>query len=80
MKISVILVAGAQAFTCGDRNSRPCEFDEWVENNWWSSAVETFDFASNNREHFTHAVKSVSRADRFRNENHWYIFRLLMSK
>ena len=67
MKISVIFVAGAQAFTCGDRDPQPCDFGEWIENNWWASAVESFNFASNNWKEFTSAVKSVSRADNFCN-------------
>ena len=62
MKISVIFVAGAHAFTCGDRDPHPCEMGEWLEENWWASAVERFNFASNNWEEFTNAVKQVSRA------------------
>ena len=62
MKISMILVAGAQAFTCADRGLT-CDLRDWVENNWWALAVETFNFASNNREAYTHAIKSVSRAE-----------------
>ena len=62
MKISMILVAGAQAFTCADRGLT-CDLRDWVENNWWTLAVETFNFASNNREAYTHAIKSVSRAE-----------------
>ena len=64
MKNSVILVAGAQAYTCGDRGFT-CDLRDWVENNWWASAVENFNFIANNREQFEDAVKSVSRADHF---------------
>ena len=65
MKISVILVAGAQAFTCG---YGPCKLDEWINENWWASAVETFNSASDNWEQFADVVQSVlinvsSRAD-----------------
>lgn len=62
MKISVILVAGAQAFTCG---YGPCKLDEWINENWWASAVETFNSASDNWEQFADVVQSVSQADYF---------------
>ena len=75
MKISVIIAVGAQAsgnrghvelaWTCGDRDPRPCDFREWVHNNWWASAVESFNFATNNWEKFTNTVKSVGRAHHF---------------
>ena len=67
MKISVILVAGAQAFTCGYDPSwtRPCKLDEWFNENWWASAVETFNSASDNWEQFADVVQSVSQADYF---------------
>ena len=57
------VVAGAQTWTCGNRDPLPCDFDEWVENNWWASAVESLNFASKNWEEFTNAVKSVSRTE-----------------
>ena len=73
MKISVIIVAGAQA--CGNRGhvertcgNRVCDFEEWVENNLWASTVESFNFASKNWEEFTNVVKSVSRTDHFLKE------------
>ena len=62
MKISVILVAGAQAFPCG---YGPCKLDEWFNRNWWASAVETFNSASDNWEQFADVVQSVSQADYF---------------
>ena len=58
-------VAGSQNWTCGNRDPQPCDFDEWMENNLWTSAVESFNFASKNWEEFTDAVKSVSRTDNF---------------
>ena len=70
MKFSVIIVAGAQA--CGNRGhvertcgNRVCDFEEWLENNWWESAVESFIFVSKNWEEFANVVKSVSRTDHF---------------
>ena len=73
MKISIILAAGAQGcgnlVTCRDWNPPSCEYEEWIEKNLWESAVESFNFASNNWEEFTNAVKSVSRTDHFRREN-----------
>ena len=78
MKISVIIVAGAQAGVnrghveieprCGvPRDPQSCDFGEWLMKYWWKSAVENFNFASNNWEEFTNYVKSVSRTDRFLN-------------
>ena len=59
--------------TCGDRDPHPCNLRDWVENNWWASADETFNLIANNREQFFIAIKSkgrrVSRADNFLNEN-----------
>ena len=66
MKIFVILVAGAHAFTCADRD--PCDLRDWVENNWLTSAAESFNFIANNREQFGYVVGYVSQADHFRNE------------
>ena len=57
--------AGSQNWTCGNRDPQPCDFDEWMENNLWTSAVESFKFASKNWEKFTYAVKSVSRTYHF---------------
>ena len=51
--------------TCG---TQQCDFGEWLANNWWASAVETFNCASKNWEEFTHFVKSVSRTDHFLKE------------
>ena len=65
MKLSVIFVAGAQAFTCGDRDPQPFDLIELLENNWWASTVESFNFASNNWEEFTNTVKSVGRTVHF---------------
>jgi len=65
MKISVILLAGARAFTCGDRDPHPCDVRDWSENNWWTSAVETFNLIANNREQFVLSIRSVSRANHF---------------
>merc|ERR1719259_462912 len=61
MKVAVILVAGAQAFTCGYDTSwtRPCKLDEWINENWWASAVETFNSASDNWEQFADVVQST---------------------
>ena len=55
--------AGAEAFKCRNWDSRSCDFNEWWNVKWWESAVETFDFASNNWEEFIDAVKSVGRVD-----------------
>ena len=75
MKLSVIFVAGAQAFTCGDRDPQPFDLIELLENNWWASTVESFNFASNNWKEFTDAVISVNRADHFC-KNHNDIFKM----
>ena len=48
MKIFVILVA--RTWTCGNWDPQPCDFRRWWKDNWWSSASETFNFASNNWE------------------------------
>ena len=53
MKVSVILVAATQAAPGGTMN-------QWMVDNWWASAVETFNFASNNWEQFMAAVDGVS--------------------
>ena len=70
MKISVFIVTGAQAFAnrghvqrewiCGNRNPQPCDFLEWFVDNWWSPAVESFNFVSKKWEELTDTVKSVS--------------------
>ena len=62
MKISTILVAGAQAWTCGNPDPQPCDFRRWWKENWWSSASETFNFASNNWEKFADSIESVNQA------------------
>ena len=36
------VVAGTQNWTCENRDPQPCDFGEWVVNNWWTSAVESF--------------------------------------
>ena len=59
------VVAGAQTWTCGNGDPQPCDFDEWIENNLWTSAVESFNFASKNWEEFTNTAQSVSRTDHF---------------
>ena len=59
------VVAGAQTWTCGNRDPQPCDFAEWVVNNWWASHAESFNFASKNWEEYTNAVKSVCRTDIF---------------
>ena len=64
MKILVILVAGAQAFTCANQGLTS-GLRNLVENNWWESAVETFNFIANNREQFVNTVKSVNQVDHF---------------
>ena len=69
MKISVILVGGAQALTCGNWYPRPCKLDEWINFNWWASAVETFNSVSDNREQFADAAQTVSWADYFSKES-----------
>merc|ERR1712134_41763 len=58
MKISVIFVAGAQGCGVRDWNPKSCDFGEWIEKNLWESAVESFNFASENWEEFTNTVKS----------------------
>jgi len=62
MKISAILVAGAQAWRCGNRG----DFGKMLREDSWQSVVETLNFASNNWEKFTNVTKSVSRTDRLR--------------
>ena len=65
MKISVIFVAGAQGCGVRDWNPQSCDFGEWIKKNLWESAVESFNFASENWEEFTNTVKSVSRTGNF---------------
>ena len=52
MKVSAILVAATQA--------APSSMHQWMVDNWWAIAVETFNFASNNWEQFSAAVDGVS--------------------
>ena len=52
MKVSAILVAATQA--------APSNMHQWMVDNWWAIAVETFNFASNNWEQFSAAVDGVS--------------------
>ena len=61
MKYFIILVVGAQALACGDRDPQPCTLFDHVEDNWLASAEESFIFLSNNWEKFVHAIPSVSR-------------------
>ena len=35
MKIFTILVAGTQAWTRGNLDPQPCEFNQWNLDNWW---------------------------------------------
>ena len=69
MKISTVLVAGAQAWTCRhnqlDQDGLPCDFNTWFQDNQWPSSVEAFNFASNNWDQFADGVKSVNRARSF---------------
>ena len=69
MKISTVLVAGAQAWTCRRYNQpdqdEPCDFDMWMRDNRWPSSVEAFNFASKNWDEFADGVKSVNRARSF---------------
>ena len=52
MKVSAILVAATQA--------APSSMHQWMVDNWWATAVETFNFASTNWENFSAAVDGVS--------------------
>ena len=63
MKYFIILVVGAQALACGDRDPQPCTLLDHVEDNWLASAEESFIFLSNNWEKFVHAIPSVSKID-----------------
>ena len=51
MKVSAILVAATQA--------APSSMHQWMVDNWWATAVETFNFASTNWEKFSAAVDGV---------------------
>ena len=53
MKVSAILVAATQA--------APSSMHQWMVDNWWTTAVETFNFASSNWEQFAAAVDGVSK-------------------
>jgi len=74
IKIPVTLVAGAQAWTCcwdlqPCSDPSPCEFNEWISENWWESTVETFNVASRSTlpiwEQFYDPIESVSWVDHF---------------
>ena len=54
MKVSAILVAATQAAPAGGVH-------QWMIDNWWATAVETFNFASNNWAQFSAAVDGVSK-------------------
>ena len=43
-----IEAAVAQAWTCGDLDSKSCDFAEWLEDNWPAPVDESFNFVSNN--------------------------------
>ena len=53
MKISAILVAATQA--------APSSMHQWIVDNWWATAVETFNYASADWEKFCAAVDRVSK-------------------
>merc|ERR1712137_1120457 len=55
MKVSAILVAAAQAAPAGGVH-------QWMVDNWWATAVETFNFASTNWEKFSAAVDGVDQS------------------
>ena len=55
MKVSVIFVAAAQAAPAGSAQ-------QWLVDNWWEIAVETFNFASTNWDQFQGAVDAVSHS------------------
>ena len=52
MKVSHVLFAVAQA--------SPKSTQQWLVDNWWTIAVETFNFASNDWAKFSGAVDAVS--------------------
>ena len=60
MKLSVILVAGAQALIC---YMQPCTLEALVYEHWDESKDEGFNFLSNNWDEFVHGIQSVSRLD-----------------
>ena len=60
MKLSVILVAGAQALIC---YMHPCTLEALVYEYWDESKDEGFNFLSNNWDEFVHGIQSVSRLD-----------------
>ena len=57
-----------QAWTCGNPDPQPCDFDDWFEENLWASCFESFNFASKNWAEFTNTVKSVCQTDSFLKE------------
>ena len=54
MKVSAILVAATQAAPASG-------IHQWMVDNWWTTAVETFNFATNEWAQFQAAVDSVSQ-------------------
>ena len=52
MKVSYVFIAAAQA--------SPKSTQQWLVDNWWTIAVETFNFASNDWAKFSGAVDAVS--------------------
>ena len=57
MKVSYVFIAAAQA--------SPKSTQQWLVDNWWTIAVETFNFASSNWEQFAAAVDGVSQNQDF---------------
>merc|ERR1712126_511257 len=55
MKFSAILVAATQAAPAGGVH-------QWMIDNWWATAVETFNFASNNWAQFSAAVDGADQS------------------
>ena len=53
MKISAILVAATQA--------APSSMHQWIVDNWWATAEETFNYASADWEKFCAAVDRVRK-------------------
>ena len=66
MKLSVILVAGAQACRSSSLPElKPCTLEDLVYEHWYESKDERFNFLSNNWDQFVHGIQSVSRLDLF---------------
>ena len=52
MKLSALFIAAAQA--------APTSSHQWMVDNWWDTAVETFDYVNNNWAQFSGTVDGVS--------------------